>query len=137
LRVFEQQRGLLNFCNGNHYQFNQLRRAMHTSIMVLRRLHKFVQQCVSCSRVSSFCHRIDCQTCPDFGQCQESQLTEAQRQEQQRHMQLHIQFLQCAATCNSPKCPSDNCIQMEVQLRQRREQVLNLLRKIILIISFK
>merc|ERR1719491_2921279 len=45
----------LNLCQGNHYQFDQVRRAKHTSMMVLWHLHnrdapKFVQQCAVCSQ---------------------------------------------------------------------------------------
>merc|ERR1711939_801335 len=45
------RQAFLNLCRGNHYQFDELRRAKHTSMMVLWHLHnrdapKFVQQCV-------------------------------------------------------------------------------------------
>jgi E1A/CREB-binding protein len=139
------RQAFLNLCQGNHYQFDQLRRAKHTSMMVLWHLHnrdapKFVQQCASCSREILTGYRYHCQSCPDFDQCQEcynnpnivrhyhpltptpvggqqSQLMEAQRQERQRHVQLHLQLLQHAATCNSPNCPSRNCIKMKGLLR--------------------
>jgi len=114
-------------------------------MLVLWHLHnqdapKFVQQCASCSREILTGYRYNCQSCPDFDQCQEcynnpnivrhyhpltptpvgeqqSQLMEAQRQERQRHIQLHLQLLQHAATCNSPNCPSRNCIKMKGLLR--------------------
>jgi hypothetical protein len=49
------RQAFLNLCQGNHYQFDQLRRAKHSSMMVLWHLHnrdapKFVQQCMTCSR---------------------------------------------------------------------------------------
>jgi len=139
------RQAFLNLCQGNHYQFDQLRRAKHTSMMVLWHLHnrdapKFVQQCANCSREILTGYRYHCQTCPDFDQCQEcysnpntirhphplqptpvggqqSHLTEAQRQERQRHIQLHMQLLQHAATCHSPNCPSGNCNKMKGLLR--------------------
>jgi len=139
------RQAFLNLCQGNHYQFDQLRRAKHTSMMVLWHLHnrdapKFVQQCANCSREILTGYRYHCQTCPDFDQCQEcysnpntirhphplqptpvggqqSHLTEAQRQERQRHIQLHMQLLQHAASCHSPNCPSGNCNKMKGLLR--------------------
>merc|ERR1711966_135418 len=49
------RQAFLNLCQGNHYQFDLLRRAKHSSMMVLWHLHnrdapKFVQQCAICSR---------------------------------------------------------------------------------------
>merc|ERR1711935_662208 len=49
------RQAFLNLCQGNHYQYDQLRRAKHSSMMVLWHLHnrdapKFVQQCTTCSR---------------------------------------------------------------------------------------
>lgn len=139
------RQAFLNLCQGNHYQFDQLRRAKHSSMMVLWHLHnrdapKFVQQCTTCSREILTGFRYHCPTCADFDQCQEcvqnpntprhphhlkpipvsgqqTELTEAQRKERQRSIQLHMTLLLHAATCTSPKCPSANCTKMKGLLK--------------------
>lgn len=139
------RQAFLNLCQGNHYQFDQLRRAKHSSMMVLWHLHnrdapKFVQQCTTCSREILSGYRFHCPTCADFDQChecvqnpntprhphqlkpipvagQQTELTEAQRKERQRSIQLHMTLLLHAATCTSPKCPSANCTKMKGLLK--------------------
>lgn len=139
------RQAFLNLCQGNHYQFDQLRRAKHSSMMVLWHLHnrdapKFVQQCTTCSREILQGYRFHCPTCADFDQCQDcvqnpntprhphqlkpipvagqqTELTEAQRKERQRSIQLHMTLLLHAATCNSQKCPSANCTKMKGLLK--------------------
>lgn len=139
------RQAFLNLCQGNHYQFDHLRRAKHSSMMVLWHLHnrdapKFVQQCTTCSREILQGYRFHCPICADFDQCQDcvqnpntprhphqlkpiavagqqTELTDAQRKERQRSIQLHMTLLQHAATCNSPKCPSANCTKMKGLLK--------------------
>lgn len=135
---FDTRQSFLNLCQGNHYQFDQLRRAKHSSMMVLYHLHnpdapKFVPTC-------SFCHidilgnlRYRCEKCEvDFCQgcfskvgsaihshplrpfnsgAAPTMLTEEQRRERQRSIQLHMQLLLHAANCN--KCDSKNCMKMK------------------------
>jgi E1A/CREB-binding protein len=140
------RQAFLNLCQGNHYQFDMLRRAKHSSMMVLWHLHnrdapKFVQQCATCSREILAGYRFHCATCADFDQChdcvqnpkiprhphplkpmpvgsgQQQELTAAQRKERQRSIQLHMTLLLHAATCNSSKCPSANCTKMKGLLK--------------------
>lgn len=140
------RQAFLNLCQGNHYQYDHLRRAKHSSMMVLWHLHnrdapKFVQQCATCSREILTGYRFHCPTCADFDQCQDCvqnpkvarhphqlkpipvasgqqpELTEEQRKERQRSIQLHMTLLQHAATCTSPKCPSANCTKMKGLLK--------------------
>ena len=70
------RQAFLNLCRGNHYQFDELRRAKHTSMMVLWHLHnrnepKFVQQCVHCNREILSGKRYHCATCPDYDLCEQ------------------------------------------------------------------
>jgi E1A/CREB-binding protein len=139
------RQSFLNLCQGNHYQFDFLRRAKHSSMMVLWHLHnrdapKFVQQCTTCSREILSGYRFHFPTCTDFDQCQEcvqnpntprhphqlkpmpvagqqAELTESQRKERQRSIQLHMTLLLHAATCNNAKCPSANCTKMKGLLK--------------------
>jgi len=140
------RQAFLNLCQGNHYQFDQLRRAKHSSMMVLWHLHnrdqpKFVQQCAICSREILTGYRYHCPTCADHDQChdcvtnpntprhahqlkpiavgtgQQNEMTEKQRKERQRSIQLHMTLLLHAATCVSPKCPSANCTKMKGLLK--------------------
>lgn len=140
------RQAFLNLCQGNHYQYDHLRRAKHSSMMVLWHLHnrdapKFVQQCATCSREILAGYRFHCPTCADFDQCQEcvsnpkvvrhphqlkpipvaagkqNELTETQRKERQRSISLHMTLLLHAATCTSPKCPSANCTKMKGLLK--------------------
>jgi E1A/CREB-binding protein len=68
------RQAFLNLCRGNHYQFDEVRRSKHTSMMVLWHLHnrdapKFVQQCVACGREILSGKRYHCNTCPDYDLC--------------------------------------------------------------------
>ena len=69
------RQAFLNLCRGNHYQFDELRRAKYSSMMVLWHLHnrdapKFVQQCVACGR-EILTGTNHCNTCPDYDLCTE------------------------------------------------------------------
>jgi E1A/CREB-binding protein len=149
---FNNRQAFLNLCRGNHYQFDEIRRAKHTSMMVLWHLHnrdapKFVQQCASCLKEILSGVRFHCDICPEYDICQncyrssqcnrgacahrlrpvavdnaqdtkgEGRLTEAQRRERQRNLELHIQLIEHAARCNSSSCTSSNCAKMKSYLQ--------------------
>lgn len=146
---FNTRQCFLDLCRGNHYQFDELRRAKHTSMMVLwhlqnREAPKFVQQCFACAREISSGVRHHCNVCPDFdlchdcfrdpnanrGQCNHkletvkvdtgaasTGLTEEQRKERQRNIQLHIALIEHASRCTSSKCTSSNCQKMKSYLK--------------------
>lgn len=74
--MFESRQQLLNYCQTTHCQFDELRRAKHSSMMVLFQLHnptapKFLQQCGSCYLDITHGTRYHCNNCPDFDLCQD------------------------------------------------------------------
>jgi len=154
------RQAFLNLCRGNHYQFDELRRAKHTSMMVLWHLQnrdapKYVQQCVACNREILSGKRYHCNSCPDYdlcetcykdpktnrgscthklqaikveseGQSETSGLTEAQRKQRQRNLELHIQLIEHASRCTSPSCSSKNCAKMKEYLQHARNCKVNI-----------
>jgi len=73
---FDTRQQFLNYCQGNHFQFDQLRRAKHTSMMILYHLHnpaapKILQQCGACYREITHGIRYHCQKCSNFDLCQD------------------------------------------------------------------
>lgn len=79
----------LELCQTNNYQYDQIRRAKHSSMMVLFHLHnrdapKFVQQCAVCAREILQGFRYHCPTCADFDLCQECYF-KSERNQIQRH----------------------------------------------------
>jgi len=144
---YDTRQQFLNLCQGNHYQFDELRRAKHTSMMSLYHMHnpdvpKFTVACSSCGTDinSGVCYNSEKD--PEFHLCQDcyqkshkvfaaklpfrrtsvggdahGQLTEEQRRERQRSIQLHMQLLQHASGCRNHHCPSANCSKMKNLLK--------------------
>ena len=59
---------------GNHYQYDELRRARHSTMMVLYHLHNpsapaFVHTCNKCNSDIVSGTRWHCDVCPDFDLC--------------------------------------------------------------------
>jgi hypothetical protein len=80
---FDTRQSFLNLCQGNHYQFDQLRRAKHTSMMVLYHLHnpdapKFVPSCNNCHKDILIGARHHCESC-DIDFCDECHSVQAQQ----------------------------------------------------------
>ena len=74
--LFESRQRFLNYCQATHCQFDELRRAKHSTMMVLFQLHNpaaplFLRQCGSCYRDITHGTRFHCNDCSNFDLCQE------------------------------------------------------------------
>ena len=74
--MFESRQQFLNYCQTTHCQFDELRRAKHSTIMVLFQLHnpgapKFLQQCGACYNDITHGIRYHCNDCNNFDLCED------------------------------------------------------------------
>nr|GEU76674.1 histone acetyltransferase HAC1-like isoform X1 [Tanacetum cinerariifolium] len=134
---FDTRQAFLSLCQGNHYQYDTLRRAKHSSMMVLYHLHNptapaFVTTCNKCHLDIETGQGWRCETCPEYDVCNSCyykdggighphKLTnhpsaaerDAQNQEarQLRVAQLRkmLDLLVHASQCPSPLCQYPNC----------------------------
>ncbi|GAB2268624.1 hypothetical protein Dimus_003577 [Dionaea muscipula] len=134
---FDTRQAFLSLCQGNHYQYDTLRRAKHSSMMVLYHLHNptapaFVTTCNICHLDIESGQGWRCETCPDYDVCNSCyqkdggidhphKLTnhpsiadrDAQNKEarQMRVLQLRkmLDLLVHASQCRSPNCQYPNC----------------------------
>ena len=72
--ILSTRQDFLNLCRKNHYQFDQPRRAKHTSMMVLWHLHNpdapnIVKVCFACGKDILNGVRYNCPTCTDYDLC--------------------------------------------------------------------
>ncbi|GFZ11616.1 histone acetyltransferase of the CBP family 12 [Actinidia rufa] len=134
---FDTRQAFLSLCQGNHYQYDTLRRAKHSSMMVLYHLHNptapaFVTTCNMCHLDIEAGQGWRCEICPDYDVCNSChqkdggidhphQLTnhpsladrDAQNQEARelRVLQLRkmLDLLVHASQCRSPHCQYPHC----------------------------
>ncbi|KAG8638160.1 histone acetyltransferase HAC1 isoform X2 [Manihot esculenta] len=134
---FDTRQAFLSLCQGNHYQYDTLRRAKHSSMMVLYHLHNptapaFVTTCNICHLDIETGQGWRCEVCPDYDVCNACyqkdggidhphKLTnhpsmadrDAQNKEarQLRVLQLRkmLDLLVHASQCRSPHCQYPNC----------------------------
>ena len=71
---FDNRQAFLSLCQGNHYQYDTLRRAKHSSMMVLYHLHNptahaFVTTCNICHLDIETGQGWRCEVCLDYDVC--------------------------------------------------------------------
>merc|ERR1711988_281823 len=72
--ILNSRLALLGVCQGNRYQFDQKRRAKHSTMMLLYHLHNpkvplYVHTCNECQKDILGSCRFHCSVCPDFDLC--------------------------------------------------------------------
>ncbi|KAI3986385.1 hypothetical protein MKX01_002230 [Papaver californicum] len=134
---FDTRQAFLSLCQGNHYQYDTLRRAKHSSMMVLYHLHNptapaFVTTCNMCQQDIEAGQGWRCEICPDYDVCnpcfqkdggvdhphkltnhpstaeQNAQNTEA-RQKRVLQLRKMLDLLVHASQCRYPQCQYPNC----------------------------
>ncbi|XP_024544533.1 histone acetyltransferase HAC12 [Selaginella moellendorffii] len=134
---FDTRHAFLTLCQGNHYQYDTLRRAKHSSMMVLYHLHNpmapaFVVTCCICTHDIEPGQGWKCETCTEYDVCNGCYYKEetrkhphklvqhpsasernAQNKEarQQRVQQLKMmqELLVHASKCCTTQCQYPNC----------------------------
>ncbi|XP_051151821.1 histone acetyltransferase HAC1-like isoform X2 [Andrographis paniculata] len=141
---FDTRQAFLSLCQGNHYQYDTLRRAKHSSMMILYHLHNptapaFITQCATCRMDIESGQGWRCETCPDYDVCnacyqknggkdhphkltnKKSSDHSAQNQEarQLRVIQLRkmLDLLVHASQCRASFCPYPNCRKVKALFR--------------------
>lgn len=71
---FDTRQAFLSLCQGNHYQYDTLRRAKHSSMMILYHLHNptapaFVTTCNVCHLDIEAGQGWRCEVCPEYDVC--------------------------------------------------------------------
>lgn len=74
--IIDNRQVFLNYCMGNHCQFDELRRAKHSTALLLFQLHnplapKFLQQCGACYFEIAHGVRYHCNDCANFDLCED------------------------------------------------------------------
>jgi E1A/CREB-binding protein len=136
---FDTRQNFLSMCQGNKFQFDTLRRAKHSSMMVLFHLHNpsepaFVATCNLCARELDPGTGWRCETCSDFDMCDDCRrlrghdpqlkpqrsrrdMTRAMSEEERRARQMQVQrtmeLLVHASGCKSSTCSSSNCAKVK------------------------
>lgn len=142
---FHTRQAFLSLCQGNHYQFDTVRRAKHSSAMVLYHLHNpdapaFAATCNGCGKEIDAGHGFRCTTCADFDLCSNckamghgmqhphplaarridetrTRLTDNERQERAQALQRTMSLLVHASACHDPACQSHNCARVKALFR--------------------
>tara|TARA_B100001142_G_scaffold298098_1_gene321011 strand:+ start:10 stop:2334 length:2325 start_codon:yes stop_codon:yes gene_type:complete len=136
---FDTRQAFLSLCQGNHFQFDSLRRAKHTTMMVLYHLNNpsepaFVATCNSCQRELEPGKGWRCETCPDFDICDDCKrmkghehplvrsggrsdrgpgMTEEDRRVRAEQIQRTMELLVHATRCKDANCGSPNCTKVK------------------------
>ena len=140
---FDTRQAFLSLCQGNHFQFDSLRRAKHTTMMVLYHLNNpsepaFVASCNQCSRELEPGKGWRCETCPDFDICDSCRIrvghqhplmrqgrsagdrtamSNAERENRAAQIERTMELLVHACSCVNPKCDNSNCPKIKSLLK--------------------
>ncbi|XP_047317192.1 histone acetyltransferase HAC1-like isoform X3 [Impatiens glandulifera] len=110
---FENRHSFLSFCQVNHYQFDTLRRAKHSSMMILYNLHCLTTTTNNCSicniGITAAANGWHCDTCPKFNVCDSCY--------QQKGDSCHVHKL------SGRTSSSDDCLKVKQLVQKKQKSV--------------
>lgn len=148
---FDTRQQFLSLCQGNHYQFDTLRRARHSSMMSLYHLHNpakpaFSASCNICQAEVPPGEGYRCSKCPDFDMCRrchsnpnvshphpltapdqkkfdetQMRLSRGEKKRREAQMKMLMQLVVHAATCDNMECQDVNCAKLKNLYRHFKE----------------
>lgn len=140
---FDTRQQFLSLCQGNHYQFDCLRRARHSSMMSLYHLHNpakpaFSASCNICQGEVPPGEGYRCSQCPDFDMCRrchsnpnvshphpltapdqkkfdetQMRLSREEKKRREAQMKMLMQLVVHAAVCDNVECRDGNCAKLK------------------------
>ncbi|GBG83435.1 hypothetical protein CBR_g37148 [Chara braunii] len=139
---FDTRQAFLSLCQGNHYQYDTLRRAKHSSMMVLYHLHNpgapaYVCTCNICQKDIETGQGWRCTTCQDYDLCNvckkeanhphklvphpsmaEQQVQNQEgRQQRIKQMRKMLELLVHASGCGTQQCQYPSCLSVKALFR--------------------
>ncbi|XP_042438288.1 histone acetyltransferase HAC12-like isoform X2 [Zingiber officinale] len=147
-KLFDVRTGFLNFCQNEQYQFDTLRRAKHSTLMILYHLHNpmeyvFTSSCAMCHGSIDGGQNWHCMNCQGYRLCDSCYLKGTSHHQlvshtmlpginlqpkQQRSGRLNVHIvldaLLHAAKCYAPRCTYPYCLKVKkLFLHSRRCKV--------------
>lgn len=138
---FDNRHAFLSLCQGNQYQYDTLRRAKHSSMMVLYHLHNpnapaFITSCIICHTELETGQGWKCKICSDFDVCNscissqevqkhphkfvarpapadQSAANKEARQQRMLQLRAMLELLVHASQCREASCQYGKCRNMK------------------------
>ncbi|KAG1334097.1 histone acetyltransferase HAC1 [Cocos nucifera] len=145
---FDSRTVFLSLCQSNQYQFDTLRRAKHSTMMILYHLHTLTapapaSSCTVCHCDVDAARSWHCMTCPDYGLCDscyqregaachdhklishatmgDSGMLQKKRAQPKIALQNLLNGLVHASTCPEPHCSYPSCYKIKRLFQHARE----------------
>nr|XP_019702086.1 histone acetyltransferase HAC1 isoform X2 [Elaeis guineensis] len=145
---FDTRTVFLSLCQSNQYQFDTLRRAKHSTMVILYHLHTptaaaLASSCTVCHCDVDTARSWHCMTCPDYGLCDscyqregaachdhklishatkaDNGMLQKKRAQQKLALQNLLNGLLHASTCREPHCSYPSCYKIKRLFQHAKE----------------
>ena len=130
--ICDTRQSVLNVCQAHHFQFDQLRRAKHSTTMLCYLLHNPTAPINSAESGAE-----------STSESESRSIEPAERRRaRQKSIDLHLRLLVHSSSCQNPQCPSQNCRKMKTLLEhtktcspRARRQLCQICRRVIALLQ--